>query len=156
VLAVVGIVVVAGIAGAIAIPLLTGATGHASSQPTLVPGHSSTPAVSVPPFVGVQGDIPSATGINGDPKLRDDVAMTGCQQTSTGWQASGSAKDSTQSARSLSLVVIFTDAQARAITSAKTTVATTPGATEQWSVSATFRAPAGTKCVLAGVDTTVH
>ncbi len=149
----IAVVVAAGIAAALVIPILTGSTNHVSTTPSLLPSQSSTPQPSVPAFVGVQGAIPAAASINGDPKLRNDVTMTGCEKTATGWQASGSAKDSTASPRTLAIVVIFTDAQARAITSAKTTVATTPGATAQWSAAADFTAPAGTKCVLAGVDT---
>jgi hypothetical protein len=130
--------------------------GSATSSPT--PSASSTqsvpaPEISSPPFVGVQGPIPDAATINGDPDLRNHVTMTGCTQTANGWQGTGTAKNVSTADLTYKIVVIFTDAQARAITSAATTVTVAAGATGTWTAGTDFGAPAGVQCVLAGVDT---
>jgi hypothetical protein len=118
--------------------------------PNAVPG---TPAPSIEPFVGVQGDIPDVSTINGDPDLRNHVLMTGCSQTAGGWEGTGTANNTTPTQQTYEIVVIFTDSLARSVTSAKTQVTVQPGATQSWTAAATYNAPAGSLCVLAGVDT---
>jgi hypothetical protein len=103
--------------------------------------------------VGVQGDIPDVSTINGDPDLRNHVLMTGCSQTAGGWEGTGTANNTTPTQQTYDIVVIFTDSLARSVTSAKTQVTVQPGATQSWTAAATYNAPAGSLCVLAGVDT---
>jgi hypothetical protein len=152
ILAVAGIVAVTAAAVVILIPRFTAALAVPSGTDAVATEIAPSPGDSPTPFVGVQGDVPSVETINGDPDLRNDVVMAACAVASGGWQASGTANNPSSSARTLAIVVTFTDAQARAITSAKTSVTVAPGATESWSASAEFTAPAGTACVLSGVD----
>jgi hypothetical protein len=154
----IGVAVLAIVALVLGSSGLTASTfwGSATSSPTPRPSSTQStpgPEISSPPFVGVQGPIPDAADINGDPDLRNHVMMTGCTQTPNGWQATGTAKDVSSGPLTYKIVVIFTDAQARAITSATTTVPVAAGATGTWTAGTDFGAPAGVQCVLAGVDT---
>lgn len=137
----------------------TAASASHSPKPTAAPGAGAsggvpgTPAPSIEPFVGVQGDIPDVATINGDPDLRNHVLMTDCAQTAGGWKGSGTANNTGSAPETYDIVVIFTDSLARSVTSAKTQVTVQPGATIPWTAVATYNAPAGSLCVLAGVDT---
>lgn len=154
----IGVGVLAAVALVLSLSGMPATTFWGTTQPSSSPSASrapaaATPETSSPPFVGVQGPIPNATDINGDPDLRNNVLMTGCTQTANGWQGSGTAKNVSSTTQTYKIVVTFTDAQARAITSATTTVTVAAGASGTWTAGTDFAAPAGVQCVLAGVDT---
>lgn len=141
--------------------LLSGCTpsGEPRSAATDAPPRSTSEELPLvesgtPPFGGVQGDIPAMAEIANDPELRNHVALTSCERTGDGWVARGTAANPMLDDRAYRLVVIFTDAESRAVTSGTLDVVVPASSEVEWAVQATFDPDDGTRCVLAGVATT--
>jgi hypothetical protein len=134
-------------AGALALALaaaLAACTGTAQPVPT---ASSTRP----PAFTGVRHPIPTGSALANDPELYGRVVLTDCAATSDGWKATGTMKNPGAAKTTASILVIFTDAQARMIDSATTTVEVKAGAKASWAAARKFSAPAGTRCVVRAV-----
>jgi hypothetical protein len=117
-------------------------------------------ATPPPPFAGAEHKLPKGKALRNDPDLYKAVALTGCERSADGWRATGTIKTDTGTAgdtgeggasRGVSILVLFTDAQARAIDSARTTVDVTAGETTDWTAAKAFSAPAEVDCVVRAV-----
>lgn len=125
------------------------ATVGVTASPSPLPVTQST----TPAFGGVQGEIPAMDEIANDPELRNHVRLTGCEQTSGGWSGDGTAANPTATDATYRLVILFTDAQARTVTSSTIDLPVPAGADVAWTAEAAFTPSEGTSCVLAGVAT---
>jgi hypothetical protein len=105
-----------------------------------------------PAFSGVQHRIPSGDALRNDPELYDHVALTGCDATSDGWKAVGTAHNPRSGELALDVLVFFTDAQARVVDSASTTVSVSAGSTTTWTARRQFETTPGTTCVVRAVS----
>jgi hypothetical protein len=119
-----------------------------SATPTAVEG---APDPDTPAFGGVQGEVIASEDIANDPLLFADVALTGCAASDAGYAATGTATNARAEAQDYRIVVNFTDAQARAITSVVVDVTAEAGAAAEWTADAEITAPEGTNCVIVGV-----
>jgi hypothetical protein len=143
------------LAGALAAFALTGCSGGTGAATPASPAGRHTgpnPSVSPPPsFAGVQHALPSDAALANDPDLYKDATLTACSATAKGWQGVGTLKNTADHAITATVVVLFTDAQARDVDSATTKVEVAPGATARWTAARAFDAPKGTRCVLRAV-----
>ena len=130
--------------------LLTGCT--ASDQPDPTPTTATTDAADAPALPeGVTPATSVPTEVPNDPAARRNVSVADCATADGGWRAAGSASNDTADAVTYELTVFFTTATATVLGVGETEVSVQPGATAEWTVEAAFTAPAGTRCVLAGV-----
>ncbi|MDQ6523246.1 hypothetical protein RB608_06525 [Nocardioides sp. LHD-245] len=106
----------------------------------------------VPTFVGVQHKLPAGKALKNVPDLYEQVALTGCEATDGGWAATGTAGNESGEDLRLTVLVLFTDAQARIVDSAATTVAVPAGGNETWTAERAFAAPVGTQCLVRAVS----
>ncbi|WGX97604.1 hypothetical protein [Nocardioides sp. L-11A] len=106
----------------------------------------------VPTFVGVQHKLPTGKALKNVPDLYEQVALTGCEATDGGWAATGTAGNRSGEDLRLTVLVLFTDAQARIVDSAATTVAVPAGGSEAWTAERAFTAPDGTQCLVRAVS----
>jgi hypothetical protein len=143
--------------GAAAVLVLAGCTSGTQPEPDPTPtngqGEIGTEEPA-PPFTGEQGPVPDQADIADDPDLREIVLMTGCEASDGGWAATGTAENPESSDVSYTVVVIFTDAQARNVTSSTVEIPVAAGGSAEWEAAAEFDPPEGTQCVLAGVANT--
>jgi hypothetical protein len=116
------------------------------------PTSSRVSATPPPTFSGTQHPLPSGKALTNEPDLYKIVSLTGCSAQPHGWRATGTADNKGRASLKLTIVVLFTDAQARDIDSATTTVHAAPGKNSPWTAARTFRAPAGTRCVIRAVQ----
>jgi hypothetical protein len=123
-------------------------TSTSTSEPTSSEG---TPDPTTPAFGGVQGEVVPSEDVENDPLLFADVAMDSCEATDGGYTATGTAINERDTDQSYRIVVNFTDAQARAITSSVVDFTAAAGETATWEAPAAFEAPEGTTCVIVGV-----
>ncbi|WP_157537128.1 hypothetical protein [Nocardioides sp. Root190] len=105
-----------------------------------------------PEFSGVQHRIPSGTALRNDPELYQHVALTGCDPTADGWRAVGTAHNPGSGELTFDVLVFFTDAQARIVDSATTTVTVSAGSTTTWTARRRFETTPGTACVVRAVS----
>lgn len=105
----------------------------------------------VPKFVGVQHPLPSGRALANRPDMYKDVLQTGCASVPGGWQTRGTAENTTARPLAFKVLVFFTDAQARIIDSASTTVTVGPKKKATWTAERQFKAPKGTQCVVRAV-----
>ena len=137
-------------AGALALVLATAlAACTRSGDPVPTPG--TGPATPPPTFSGVRHPLPTGSALANDPELYGRAELTGCAAVSGGWKASGTLKNPGAAEVAAVIVVLFTDAQARAVDSATAEVRVSAGRTGTWSATRAFRAPEGTRCVLRAV-----
>jgi len=112
---------------------------------------SPAPSLTPPPtFGGVQHELPTGDALANDPDLYKNVALEGCEQTADGWQATGAATNDSGDELTYGILVFFTDAQARTVDSAQTTVTVAPGGTESWTAAQQFTGE-GIQCVVRAV-----
>jgi hypothetical protein len=119
---------------------------------TATPTASATPP---PTFAGVEHKLPKGKALRNDPDLYKTVALTGCERSADGWRATGTiAKDTGRAgkAAAVSILVFFTDAQARAIDSARTTVEPSPEGPTPWTAGRAFDTPSHVRCVVRAVS----
>lgn len=141
----------------VAVLTLTGCTGsgdHGGTAPTTAAAKQTgpDPSLSPPPsFAGVQHALPSGTALANVPDLYKVTALTACSATPHGWKGVGTLENTGDQAITATVVVLFTDAQARDVDSATAKVQVAAGATARWTAARTFDAPAGTRCVLRAV-----
>lgn len=95
--------------------------------------------------------LPEGKALTNDPELYDDVALTGCRRTPQGWRAGGTVENTGAEPREYSIVVFFTDAQARAVDSATATVAVRPGDDRRWTAQRRFDGPDDVRCLVRAV-----
>ncbi|MDQ6523248.1 hypothetical protein RB608_06535 [Nocardioides sp. LHD-245] len=105
-----------------------------------------------PDFVGVQHELPDGAALDNDPDLYEHVTQTGCEATTEGWRAEGTAENTGTEEQAFSVLVLFTDPQGRSVDSAATSVTVGPGETGDWIAERDFDAPAGTLCVVRAVN----
>ena len=123
-----------------------------SPDPTPTQSKAAPASPTVPPrFTGVQHPLPHGTALKNDPELYRLVSMVSCAATDGGWRAAGVVHNSDKHPRKLEIVVIFTDAQARAVDSATTQVSVSADDEADWSATRTFHAPPRTQCVVRAV-----
>lgn len=148
------------IIGALALVIAAGVTactsGGGPSHPTSLPStartHGPDTAATPPPkFSGIRHPLPSGAALKNDPNLYKTIRLTDCGATGAGWKAVGTAHNPTRQAIEYRIVVVFTDAQARAIDSADTTLTVPVGRTREWTGARKFKAPDGTRCVVRAV-----
>jgi len=108
-------------------------------------------ATPPPPFTGVRHALPDGDALANDPELYKNVALEKCERTSKGWTAKGTVANPGSAAASYSILVFFTDPQARALDSARTTVTVPAGASHDWTAKRDFSAD-GVKCVVRAVS----
>lgn len=153
-----------GAAAALAVTLAgCGSSGHsnakgaASANPPSAATGTAKPSTKItgkraPKFVGVQHPIPSGKALANIPDMYKYVLKTGCSSITGGWQAVGTARNTTAEPLPFKILVFFTDAQARIVDSASTTVSVPAKATGHWTASRRFKAPKGTQCVVRAVN----
>lgn len=136
--------------------LLGGCAVTSDPTPTPTAGPTGEPGTEspAPAFGGEQGEVPAQEDIPDNPDLREIVLLTGCDAADGGWAATGTAENPGADAVTYQVVVIFTDAQSRGVTSSTIEVPVDAGATVDWTAGAEFAPPEGTQCVLAGVADT--
>lgn len=122
------------------------ASPPAEADPGAAAGHD------VPSFAGVQHELPSGAALDNAPDLYEHVALTGCEATDDGWRALGTAENTSEAELTFSVLVVFTDAQARIVDSASAQVTVAPSDAGEWTAERTFEAPAGTSCVVRAVN----
>jgi len=132
------------IAGLVACSSAGGVSDPALSSPRAT-------ATAPPTFTGVQHPIPTGEALKNEPKEFEQIRLTGCSATASGWKSAGTAHNATNTKIEYRVVVLFTDAQARAIDSASVNVVVPAGQTRTWTASRTFSAPEGTRCVVRSV-----
>ncbi len=126
----------------------------ASAEPaeqTAPPVLGRSPRKKAPGFVGVQHAIPMGAALTNVPRLYEQVTLTGCGATADGWQATGTAANESSTEQTLRVLVLFTDAQARTVDSASTTVTVPVDSSETWTAEQKFSAPEGTRCLVRSV-----
>lgn len=128
-------------------------TAAPTPTPTVPSGEPGTESPA-PDFGGEQGEVPAQEDIPDNPDLRESVLLTGCDASDGGWAATGTAENPGSAAVTYQVVVIFTDAQSRGVTSSTVQIPVEAGATADWTAAASFDPPEGTQCVLAGVADT--
>jgi len=138
-------------AGAFAV-VLAGILAACTGQPGPRSDRTGSGATHAPAFSGVRHPIPTGSALASDPDLYGRVALTGCGATSDGWKATGTMRNPGSSRTTASILVLFTDPQARTIDSATTTVETKAGDTVSWIARRAFSAPPGTRCVIRAVQ----
>lgn len=111
----------------------------------------ATPESTPPEFAGVQHRLPRGKALENDPVLYEQVALTGCEATADGWRAVGSATNPGPDPIGFTVLVLFTDAHARVVDSASTTVDVPVGATKNWTATRAFETTPGTSCVVRAV-----
>ncbi len=126
----------------------SGATGSTSSASSSS-GVDASAQATLPPGVANAVDVP--TNVPNDPSLRQQVQLTTCAKTASGWQAAGTATAAAAKAVTYTITVFFTTASATVIGFGSTRVTVRQGAPTQWSVSADFTPAPDTRCVLRGV-----
>jgi hypothetical protein len=151
-LAAVRVTALAAVAAALALTGCSG-SGAGTAPPTPVVRQTGPdPSLRPPPsFAGVQHVLPSGTALTNDPDLYKDATLTACSATSKGWRGAGTLRNTGDHAITATVVVLFTDAQARDIDSASSKVQVAAGATARWTAARAFDAPQGTRCVLRAV-----
>ncbi|WP_157487569.1 hypothetical protein [Leifsonia sp. Root112D2] len=126
-----------------------GGTQHTETPPAAA-GSSKT--VNPPPtFSGVQHPLPTGSALKNVPERYQEVRLTGCAASVGGWKSAGTAHNATSKSFDYRIVVLFTDAQARTVDSAATTVTVPAGSTRDWEASSEFTPPKGTRCVVRAV-----
>ncbi|MET3806016.1 hypothetical protein ABIB25_003024 [Nakamurella sp. UYEF19] len=141
-----------------------GKAGGASTSPgrksaaagTTATVKSAVPKVTVTPLPAAapQHSIPKDSQIKDTPALRTSILLTGCSRSASGWEATGTAKNSAAGASTFRVLVFFTDKYSRVIDSATTEVVVKAGQTHGWTARQKFKPPAGTQCVLRAVRKT--
>lgn len=111
----------------------------------------STTAPEAPAFSGVQHRLPSGKALRNSPALYEQVDLTGCEGFALGWRATGTARNAGTDTQVFRVLVLFTDAQARAVDSASTTVTVPAGSTRTWIAARQFETTPGTSCVVRAV-----
>lgn len=145
-------VMAAMLAGAAALVLASCAvTPEPTPTPTSAPTGELGTESPAPDFGGEQGPVPATEDIADNPDLREIVLQTGCAAVDGGWAATGTAENPGTGDVTYRVVVIFTDAQSRGVTSSTVDVPVAAGETADWTAAAEFSPPSGTQCVLAGV-----
>lgn len=127
------------------------APSAARADATAGPAQRPEPGDPPPPFTGVRHRLPAGAALDSDPDLYGRVALTGCAATARGWRAVGTAHNPGGLSQTLQVVVLFTDAHARAVDSATTTVPVPAGSTRTWTAERRFETTPGTRCVVRAV-----
>ena len=99
-----------------------------------------------------QRPIPADAKIKEVPALRKTISLAKCASVSGGWSSSGTAKNTSKSAKTYHILVFFTDKYSRTIDYARTDVKVAAGESATWTASTKFTAPTGTQCVLRGLS----
>jgi hypothetical protein len=142
------------IAGPVALALvvglaLTACTGGARPAPHRTPTASAS--IQPPPtFTGLKRPLPSPEQLTNDPALYRDVTLTGCTRTKDGWRATGTAANAGSEKAGYRIIVFFTDAQARTLDYARTSVEVPAGKTTTWTATRPLHLN-GVHCVIRAV-----
>lgn len=135
-----------------------GAGDTTTPDPSTSPSASASAAASAAPltppptFTGVEHKLPEGKRLRNDPDLYETVALEACTKVEGGgWRAEGSATNATDEDLDYSILVFFTDAQARIVDFARAEVEATAGGTAQWTATKTFRTPGKVNCVVRAV-----
>ncbi|WP_436697872.1 hypothetical protein [Nocardioides sp. BYT-33-1] len=131
-----------------------GAPSRPTDEPSGADGSATTARRTAPAFTGTQHAIPTGAALDNVPDLYELVAQTGCEATADGWRAEGTAANPGTAEQGFTVLVFFTDPQARIVDSASATVTVAPGETGTWTAERAFAAPAGTSCVVRAVNST--
>lgn len=118
---------------------------------TLVAGCSDDKSPSATSAPKIEGATSIPNSVPNDPKLRANVQIAACKAAAGGWEATGTAVNPASKDVTLTITVFFTDASATVLATGDTKVVVKANGREQWTVKATFAAPASTLCVLRGV-----
>ncbi len=127
---------------------LTGCTGAVHPPATPSPAATLAPP---PKFSGIQHPLPTGTATANDPGLYENAVLTGCSAAAGGWRGTGTLKNPGTTKLTATVLVLFTDAQARVVDSATAKIAVAPGVTATWKATRKFTASSGTRCVLRAV-----
>ncbi|GAA5108486.1 hypothetical protein GCM10023339_07570 [Alloalcanivorax gelatiniphagus] len=112
---------------------------------------SASPVEPPPEFGGVGHKLPAGKDLENDADLYQTVALTDCASSSAGVEATGTVENNTVDEVDYTIVVIFTDPQARMVDSATARISVEPGAEATWRAGRTFEAPKGVECVVRAV-----
>jgi hypothetical protein len=142
--------------------LLAGCTSSSNAtKPTSAATSPSSTAASSAPASPVASSSSAKAPVVGDPTVlpiknnvtrRAQAAVRVCSGDSTGWTATGTAKNPDAGAHTYTLTVYFSNTKGTVIGSGKTTKTVAGKATGTWTVSAKFAAPAKVNCVLVSVQ----
>lgn len=134
-------IVYAFIAVALAVVTVRGlVAGGQPTRPVLVNGLA--PGVSLPSAV--------PAGVPNDRVDRLNVSLTTCQNTTLGWRAGGSIRNSTKAPATYQVTVFFTTTEGTVLSFGDTRVDVPAAASQEWSIESSFVAPESTLCVLRG------
>ena len=115
-----------------------------------VTGCASSSKSAAKPAVTTSTTVPLHPG--NDPALRHNVIVTTCVAAPGGWQASGTAANSTKSSTSYKITIFFANSQGTIEGTGQTRVSVGASKTARWSTTAAFAsADPKTTCVLSGV-----
>lgn len=128
-----------------------GDQGRGSSGSGGRPGSTDGGGPEVPAFAGVHHRLPTGHALHNDPALYEQVTLTRCAATASGWRATGSATNPGADHLDVAVLVFFTDAQARVVDSASTTVSVPAGSTSTWTAEREFDTSPGTTCAIRAV-----
>jgi hypothetical protein len=120
-----------------------------SATPTRPASVSAKAAPGLPKGVKALTKVP--VDVPNNPDLRRQVAIASCKATHRGWQATGTATNTTKKSRTYRITVFYTTQSATVIGAARTQVTLAPGAQKSWTATDRFAAPKNTLCVLRGV-----
>jgi hypothetical protein len=146
---------VAAVLGAATLAACTGSSGtrHDAAGPTsrAAAPTPSSPVSAPPTFSGTQHRLPTGAATKNNPQLYKNVSLTGCSATAHGWKGTGTATNTTSRAIDYSVLVLFTDAQARDIDSATATIRVPARTSAHWTAARKFAAPKNVQCVIRAV-----
>jgi hypothetical protein len=120
-------------------------------------GHKAGPHSSAPSSRSSSAPFPSQRApakppVN-KPALRKYIAVSGCRSTSTGWAASGTARNPSGDARTYKITVFFTSNPGNTVINYATTrVPVQAGKTVKWQAAASFKGTPTMHCVLDAVS----
>ncbi|WP_457256059.1 hypothetical protein [Pedococcus sp. P5_B7] len=80
------------------------------------------------------------------------TTLGSCREVKGGWQAQGAVTNDTSRDLDYSVLVFFTDAQARTVDFARTKVVAPAATSRKWTATKKFAAPAAAKCVVRAVQ----
>lgn len=123
--------------------------GSGAPPPASSKAAGATPSPP-PEFVGVGHPLPTGKALRNDPALYETVTLAECSKSDGGWQATGTAENTTSRRVAYSVLVFFTDAEARTVASARAVVTAPPGGTATWRAARRFEAE-GVQCLVRSV-----